>query len=155
MNASSHSLPDSAADAEVTAELPVLDIAAYEARQAQDPMSNTDTWASPTTNTAILPQPPNLATDAAPDPTATALALAMPASKLEVELRSLASSLAELETRLAAKGERLTIIEAELAEARAAGLAAAERAVALSAELTGSHAGLAAATTQIEALHAT
>ncbi len=38
---------------------------------------------------------------------------------------------------------------------RAAGLAAAERAAALSAELTGSHAGLAAATTQIEALHAT
>src|SRR5580658_10345917 len=123
MNASSHSLPDSAADAEVTAELPVLDIAAYEARQAQDPLSNTDTWATPTMSTAVLPQPPILGADAAPDPTATATApaMAIPASKLEVELRSLASSLAELETRLAAKGERLTIIEAELAEARAAG----------------------------------
>src|SRR5580692_8413760 len=102
MNASSHSLPDSAADAEVTAELPVLDIAAYEARQAQDPLSNTDTWATPTMSTAVLPQPPILGADAAPDPTATATAtapaMAIPASKLEVELRSLASSLAELET---------------------------------------------------------
>ncbi len=153
MNASSQSFPDNSADAEVTAELPVLDIAAYEARQAQDPLSNTDTWTTATMSTAILPQPPNLAADAAPD--ATAPAPALPASKLEVELRSLAGSLAELETRLAAKGERLTIIEAELAESRTAGLAAAERAAALSAELTGSHAGLAAATNQIEALHAT
>jgi len=161
MNASSQSFPDSPSDAEVTAELPVLDIAAYEARQGHDPLSSTDTWAAPTLSTAILPQPPILAADAVPDLAASAPApahaftAAMPASKLEVELRSLASSLAELETRLAAKGERLTIIEAELAESRAAGLAAAERAAALSAELTGSRAGLAAASGQIEALQAT
>jgi chromosome segregation ATPase len=155
MNASSQSFPESAADAEVTAELPVLDIAAYEARQGHDPLSSTDTWAAPTLSTAILPQPPNLAADAVPDSPAPASAAAIPASKLEVELRLLASSLAELETRLAAKGERLTIIEAELAESRAAGLAAAERAAALSAELTGSRAGLAAASGQIEALQAT
>jgi FHA domain len=154
MNASSQSFPDSSADAEVTAELPVLDIAAYEARHGQDPLSSTDTWAAPTLSTAILPQPPNLAAEALADPTGSTLAAAIPASKLEVELRSLASSLAELETRLAAKGERLTIIEAELAESRAAGLAAAERAAAVTAELTGSRAGLDAASTQIEALQA-
>jgi chromosome segregation ATPase len=155
MNASSQSFPDSAADAEVTAELPVLDIAAYEARHGQDPLSSTDTWAAPTMSTAILPQPPNLAAEAVPESAAPAPASAMLASKLEVELRSLASSLSELETRLAAKGERLTIIETELAEARAAGVAAAERAAALSAELTGSRAGLAAASSQIEALQTT
>jgi chromosome segregation ATPase len=155
MNASSQSFPESAADAEVTAELPVLDIAAYEARHGQDPLSNTDTWAAPTMSTAILPQPPNLAADAAADLPPPAPASAALTSKLEVELRSLASSLSELETRLAAKGERLAIIEAELAESRTAGLAAAERAAALSAELTGSRAGLAAASSQIEAAQAT
>jgi chromosome segregation ATPase len=154
MNASSQSFPDSSADSEVTAELPVLDIAAYEARHAQDPLSSTDTWATPTMSTAILPQPP-MAADGAPESPAPGPVSALLASKLEIELRSLASSLAELETRLAAKGERLTIIEAELAESRAAGLAAAERAAALSAELTGSRAGMAAASGQIETLHAT
>ena len=153
MNASSQSFPDSSADAEVTAELPVLDIAAYEARHAQDPLSSTDTWATPTMSTAILPQLP-MAADGAPDSPAPGPVSALLASKLEVELRSLASSLSELETRLAAKGERLTIIETELAESRTAGLAAAERATALSAELTGSRAGLAAASSQIEALQA-
>jgi chromosome segregation ATPase len=154
MNASSQSFPESSGDAEVTAELPVLDIAAYEARQAQDPLSSTDTWTTSALSTAILPQLPNAAADAAADATASSPAAAVQTSKLEVELRSLAGSLAELETRLAAKGERLTIIEAELAESRTAGLAAAERAAALSAELTGGRAGLAAATSQIEILHA-
>ena len=72
MNASSQSFPDSAADAEVTAELPVLDIAAYEARHGQDPLSSTDTWAAPTMSTAILPQPPNLAAEAVPESAAPA-----------------------------------------------------------------------------------
>ena len=154
MNASTQSFPNSSAESEITAELPVLDVAAYEARHGQDPLSSTDTWAVPTMSTAILPQPPNLAADGVPELTAPAPvpASAMRASKLEAELRSLASSLSELETRLAAKGERLTIIEGELAEARAAGQAAAERAAALTAELTGSRAGLAAASSQIEAL---
>ncbi len=152
MNASSHSFTGNAADAEITAELPVLDIAAYEARHGQDPLSSTDTWASPTQNTAVLPQLNHPAADAAAEPAAPPSQSAGLAAKLEVELKSLASNLAELETRLAAKGERLTMIEAELAESRQAGLAAAERAVSLSAELTGSRAAVAAATTQIEGL---
>jgi len=153
MNASSRSFPGSSSEEEVTAELPVLDLAAYEARQAQDPLSNTDTWATPTLNTAILPQLGTAETGSQPaPPMAPSAGLA---SKLEMELRALADNLAELETRLAAKGERITVIETELAESRTAGLAAAERAVALSAELTGTRAAVAAATTQIEALQAT
>ncbi len=147
MNASSKSLPGNLADGEVTAELPVLDIAAYEARQGHDPLSSTDTWSAPGLSTAVLPQ---LADGDAVESAAPSATLA---SRLEVELRSLASNLSELETRLAAKGERLAVIEAELAESRTAGLAAAERAASLSAELTGSRAAVAAATTQIEGLH--
>ena len=155
MNASSHTIAGGAADAEITAELPALDIAAYEARHGRDSLSNTDTWSSPTLNTAILPQLGQAAVDASAEVTAISSPSAGLAAKLEVELRSLASNLAELETRLAAKGERLTLIEAELADSRQAGLAAAERAVALSAELTGSRAAVAAATSQIEGLRET
>jgi len=151
MNASSKSMSNNSGDGEVTAELPVLDVAAYEARHGHDPLANTDTWQAPTlssatttVNTAILP---NLA-HAVPENLSANLA-----SKIEGELRSLASNLEELEMRLAAKGERLAIIEAELAESRDAGKAAAERAAALSDELTGSRAAIAAATTQIEGLH--
>jgi chromosome segregation ATPase len=148
MNASSKSFSNNSttsSDSEVTAELPVLDVAAYEARHGQDPLSSTDTWASPTLNTAVLPNLANLAPD---EPVVPATVSA----KLESELRSLASNLAELETRLAAKGERLAIIEAELAESRVAGQAAATRAAALSEELASSRAEFAAAATEIDGL---
>jgi chromosome segregation ATPase len=154
MNASSQSFPNGAADAEITAELPVLDVAAYEARHANDPLASTDTWSTPTLNTAVLAQA-GLAAEAAPEPAPSAPLPASMASKLEAELKSLASNLKELETRLAAKGERLVIIEKELAESRVAGQAAAERAQALSDELTGSRAAVAAASTQIEGLQTT
>ena len=62
MNASSKSMSNNSGDGEVTAELPVLDVAAYEARHGHDPLANTDTWQAPTlssatttVNTAILP----------------------------------------------------------------------------------------------------
>jgi chromosome segregation ATPase len=155
MNASSQSFPDSSADAEITAELPVLDVAAYEARHGNDPLANTDTWASSTQNTAVLPQVGVVVADATHESAQSATLSANMAEKLEAELKSLASNLKELETRLAAKGERLLIIEKELAESRVAGQAAAESAMALSAELTGSRAAVAAATTQIEGLQGT
>jgi hypothetical protein len=41
-------------DTEATAELPVLDVAAYEAT-LDDPISSTDTWAAPTAVTALDP----------------------------------------------------------------------------------------------------
>ncbi|HEV2700506.1 MAG TPA: FHA domain-containing protein [Steroidobacteraceae bacterium] len=155
MNASSQSFPNGAADAEITAELPVLDVAAYEARHANDPLASTDTWSTPTLNTAQLAQAGLSAADAAPEPAQAAPLPANMAAKLEAELRSLGSNLKELETRLAAKGERLVVIEKELAESRVAGQAAAERAQALSDELTGSRAAVAAASTQIKGLQAT
>ncbi len=155
MNASTQSFPNSAADAEITAELPVLDVAAYEARHGNDPLSSTDTWASPTLNTP-MPAPPGVAAgDTALEPSPSALLSANVAAKLEAELKALGTNLKELETRLAAKGERLVVIEKELAESRAAGQAAAERATAMSDELTGSRAAIAAATTQIEGLQVT
>jgi|HubBroStandDraft_5_1064220.scaffolds.fasta_scaffold05923_2 chromosome segregation ATPase len=159
MNASSNSMSNNSGDGEVTAELPVLDVAAYEARHGHDPLASTDTWQSPTLssatttlNTAILPNLAHVAPDHVSETMPSKNLSATLASKIEGELRSLASNLEELETRLAAKGERLAIIEAELAESRDAGKAAAERAAALSDELTGSRAAVAAATTQIEGL---
>jgi len=155
MNASSKSLSNSsttATDSEVTAELPVLDVAAYEAKHGHDPLSSTDTWASPTLNTAVLPHVPNLMPDPAPPEAAHAGALT---SRIESELKSLAGNLAELETRLAAKGERLAIIEAELADSRVAGQAAAARAAALDEQLANTRADYAAAATEIDGLRAT
>ncbi|HEY1899392.1 MAG TPA: FHA domain-containing protein [Steroidobacteraceae bacterium] len=151
MNASSKSFSSGSADAEITAELPVLDVAAHEARYGQDPLSSTDTWSSPTLSTAILPQLANLASESTPEPTLPAHLSA----RLEAELKSLASNLAELETRLAAKGERLAIIEAELAESRSAGQAAATRAAQFSEELAGARTAVAAATIEIEGLRST
>ncbi len=154
MNASSQSFPNSPADAEITAELPVLDVAAYEARHANDPLASTDTWASPTLTAAQQAQA-GIAAETAPEPAQSATLPPNVAAKLESELKSLASNLKELETRLAAKGERLVIIEKELADSRVAGQAAAERAQALSDELAGSRAAIAVATTQIEGLEGT
>jgi chromosome segregation ATPase len=153
MNASSKSLSGNSttpSDSEVTAELPVLDVAAYEARHGHDPLSSTDTWASPSMNTAVMPHLPSLSPDA-PE----AVQLVTVSARIESELKSLASNLAELETRLAAKGERLAVIEAELAESRVAGQAAATRAATLSEELAGSRAEFTAASAEIENLRST
>jgi chromosome segregation ATPase len=155
MNASSQSLSGSTADTEITAELPALDIAAYEARYGQDPLSNTDTWATATLNTAVLPQLGQSATESPTESSVASAQSANLAAKLEVELKSLANNLTELETRLAAKGERLTMIEAQLAEARQAGSAAAERAAALAEELIVGRAAVAAAGLQVESFQAT
>ena len=149
MNASSKSFSGTStpsADSEITAELPVLDVAAYEARHGHD-LSSTDTWASPTVNTAQIPQLASL-----PDGAPEAMPSVTVSARIESELKSLAGNLAELETRLAAKGERLAIIEAELADSRVAGQAAATRAAALSEELASSRAEFAAATTEIDGL---
>jgi len=154
MNASSQSLSGSTADTEITAELPALDIAAYQARYGQDPLSNTDTWVTATLNTAVLPQLGQPATESPSESSVPSAQSANLAAKLEVELKSLANNLTELETRLAAKGARLTMIEAQLAEARQAGIAAAERAAALAEELTVGRAAVAAAASRVESVQA-
>jgi chromosome segregation ATPase len=150
MSARSKSFSGSPVDAETTAELPVLDIAAHEARHGHDPLSRTDSWAAPTVSLAIPPQLANLAPELTAEPQTSPAA-----AKLEGELRAIASNLAELETRLAAKGERLTIIESELADSRAAGQTQAQRAAVLAEELATSRAAMEAATAQIEGLQAT
>jgi chromosome segregation ATPase len=150
MSARSKSFSGSPIDAETTAELPVLDIAAHEARHGHDPLARTDSWAAPTVSLAVPPQLASLAPELTAEPPKSSAA-----AKLEVELRAIANNLSDLETRLAAKGERLTIIESELADSRAAGQAQAQRAAALSEELAASRDALVAATAQIDALQAT
>src|ERR1700733_362340 len=149
MSARSKSFSGGPVDAETTAELPVLDIAAHEARHGHDLLSRTDSWAAPTVSLAVPPQLASLAPELTAGPQKSTAA-----AKLEGELRAIANNLSELETRLAAKGERLTIIESELADSRAAGQAQAQRAAALAEELTVSRAALEAATAQIDGLQA-
>ena len=150
MSARSKSFSGTPVDAETTAELPVLDIAAHEARHGYDPLSRTDSWAAPTVSLAVPPQLASLVPELTAEPQTSPAA-----AKLEGELRAIASNLAELETRLAAKGERLTIIESELAESRAVGQAQAQRAATVAEELAASRAAMDAATAQIDALQAT
>src|ERR1700733_9547854 len=68
MSARSKSFSGSPVDAETTAELPVLDIAAHEARHGHDPLSRTDSWAAPTVSLAIPPQLANLAPELTAEP---------------------------------------------------------------------------------------
>src|SRR3984885_2540897 len=97
MSARSKSFSGSPVDAETTAELPVLDVAAHEARHGHD-LSRTDTWAAPTASLPIPPQLANLAPELSAEPQTSPTA-----AKLEGELRAIARNLAELETRLASK----------------------------------------------------
>ncbi|MGH8261244.1 MAG: FHA domain-containing protein [Steroidobacteraceae bacterium] len=127
--------PEQPADLETTAELPVLDVVAYEvAHEHRDP-SATDTW--------VAPQPAELragkADDRAPEPR----------SRLEEDLRSLSATLGDVEERLAHKGERLAAIESELETARAGQAAAEQRADAVSRELAESRLALSTARAEI------
>jgi chromosome segregation ATPase len=113
--------PSKDGDIEQTAELPVLDIAAYEAAHGEK-SGSTDTWHMPALQLG--------STGAA----AAAAAVQVPddrSMQLEYDLRSLSESLRDVEGRLARKGERLVELERELANARAERAAAEERAVAL------------------------
>ena len=60
-------------DTEATAELPVLDVAAYESTLS-DPISNTDTWAAPAPRAGVLPA-------AVPELDATAIPTLRPANR--------------------------------------------------------------------------
>ena len=108
-------------DLETTAELPVLDVAAYEAASpAEARTGNTDTWIIPSQaglDAPTEPAPP------APNTAVAAVALApIPDEKrtqLEVSLHALSDDLREVEDRLKHKGERLVEIEKALAHANA------------------------------------
>jgi chromosome segregation ATPase len=112
--------PSSDGDLEATAELPVLDIAAYEAAMSEEHAS-TDTWHLPALQ--LSPSGAALAPAAAPAPVPEDRS-----AQLETDLRSLSESLRDVEGRLTRKGERLAELERELGNARTERVAADERA---------------------------
>jgi chromosome segregation ATPase len=140
------SAPAAENDLEITAELPVLDVAAYEAAAAEARTGNTDTWIIPAS--AL----PDAVAEVAPSvPNAVPAAHAAPVvgdekrTQLEVSLHALSDNLREVEERLKRKGERLTEIEKALAHANAERAVAELRSQQLTAELTQARAALAAA----------
>src|SRR6185503_6035955 len=92
-------------DLEITAELPVLDVAAYEAAAAEARTGNTDTWIIPAS--AL----PDALTEVAQSSHTAAPAAPVVSddkrSQLEVSLHALSNDLREVEERLKRKGERL------------------------------------------------
>jgi chromosome segregation ATPase len=134
MSVPRQSVPSSKeADIEITAELPVLDVAAYEAALTEERSGNTDTWHLPALHAGAAAAA-NVAASVATNVAASAAASA-PATphadrtmQLEIDLRSLSASLRDLEDRLTRRGERLLELERELANSRAERVAAEARA---------------------------
>jgi chromosome segregation ATPase len=117
------STPDEA-DLESTAELPVLDVVAFEAA-AEERLGNTDTWIIPPPMVRVADEAPGAA--AAPTPDLR--------TQLEIDLRTLAANLRDVEERLTRKGERLTEVERALDASRREQAAAEQRAEHLTQEL--------------------
>ena len=111
--------PAAEGDIETTAELPVLDVASYEAAHS----NNTDTWVAPSPLARETPEEAPPAKPAA-------------AAKLEVSLHALSDNLREVEERLKRKGERLAEIEKTLAQANGERAVAEQRAKQLDSDLT-------------------
>ncbi len=120
------SSPADEADLEVTAELPVLDVAAYEANAAstaitgtypvitpeRDHLNSTDTWHIPAPSLRVSKTATNEAANTVIDENR---------ARLEVNLQALSTTLRDVEERLTRKSERLAEIE------KALELAVAER----------------------------
>jgi chromosome segregation ATPase len=129
-------LPSKEADIESTAELPVLDVAAYESALTEEPGNSTDTWHMPAlSHSAAAPA-------AGGPPVASPVDRTM---QLEIDLRALSASLRDVEERLTRKGERLIELERELANARAERVAVEEHAAAALSAAEARAAALAAA----------
>ena len=152
------SSPSEEADLEVTAELPVLDVAAYEANAAsaaatgshgvaantsheRDPLSATDTWHIP---------PPTLRKAAASEAANTVIDENR--ARLEVNLQALSATLRDVEERLTRKGERLIEIEKALELAVAERNVTEQRARALNDEVARAEAASAAAQARVAEL---
>ncbi len=116
-----------ASDLETTAELPVLDVAAYEAAVTEERSGSTDTWHMPAPNAQALQA-------AAAASSAAAAAAEDRSLQLETDLRALAENLRDVEERLNRRGERLIELERELASSRAERVALDQRASALVSE---------------------
>jgi chromosome segregation ATPase len=113
-------------DLESTAELPVLDVAAYEQALGEEHSGSTDTWHMP-----ALRDPSATAAVAASVPSPAQQMAEDRSKQLEIDLRSLSESLRDVEGRLTRKGERLAELERELANARSERIATDERAAGL------------------------
>jgi chromosome segregation ATPase len=152
-----HPSPSEEADLEVTAELPVLDVAAYEANVAsataatqavgantsreRDSLSATDTWHIP---------PPALRKAAASEAANTVIDGNR--ARLEVNLQALSATLRDVEERLTRKGERLVESEKALELAVAERNVTEQRARALADEVARAEAASAAARARIAEL---
>ena len=173
--------PAAESDLETTAELPVLDVAAYEAATTEERLGNTDTWIiqSPT---ALKPQElPAPGENAAVVAGAASSASAGPASvistgvvsgvvaderrphddrrthdekraALEAGLHGLSDNLREVEERLKRKGERLAEIEKALALAQAERAVAEQHSQQLTGELAKARAAIAATEARVAEL---
>ncbi len=108
-------------DLDSTAELPVLDVAAYEATTAELPLGSTDTWVMP-------PMPPGSEGLAGES-------VVQERNRLEAQVRTLSANLQEAEQRLASREERLAELERELSAARSRQVEAEARASTLAYEL--------------------
>ena len=126
-------------DLEVTAELPVLDVAAYEAATAEVRTGGTDTWILPASGVSepATQQVPAVVSNATVPAAAVGIDLAPeePRSQVEVSLHALSDNLREVEERLRRKDERLAEIERSLAAANAARVASERQSQQLRAEL--------------------
>lgn len=128
-------------DLDSTAELPVLDAAAFEAI-TEARTGNTDTWIVPAPAEAVAP-----GFDATLNLTTTLSAIVGEdkGTQLEVSLHAFSDELREVEGHLKRKGERLAEIEQALTRAQAERAAAEQRTQQLTAELAQARAAALAA----------
>src|SRR5580698_7769468 len=153
--------PAAESDLETTAELPVLDVAAYEAATTEERLGNTDTW--------IIQSPTALKPQELPAPGENAAVVAGAASDerrphddrrthdekraaLEAGLHGLSDNLREVEERLKRKGERLAEIEKALALAQAERAVAEQHSQQLTGELAKARAAIAATEARVAEL---
>ena len=127
--------PAAEGDLETTAELPVLDVASYEAARS----NNTDTWVAPS---PLAREAPEESPPAKPPVTA----------KLEVSLHALSDNLREVEERLKRKGERLAEIEKTLTQANGERTVFEQRARQLDGELAQARAAATSAEARVTEL---
>ncbi|HEY3785662.1 MAG TPA: FHA domain-containing protein [Steroidobacteraceae bacterium] len=165
MSLQRHSSPPDEADLEVTAELPVLDVMAYEAGLtssvhastasaashaaaggAQRDHGSTDTWLVPTQTLRAAPAPAAESSNAAIDENR---------ARLEINLQALSTTLRDVEERLTRKGERLAEIERALETAVTEHGASEQRARALSNELAQARSTTSSAQTRMAELQKT
>ena len=146
------SSPPEEPDLEVTAELPVLDVAAYEANSTaatsvlpalnatgeREQLSATDTWHIPA---------PTMRKTAASETANTVIDENR--ARLEVNLQALSATLRDVEERLTRKGERLVEIEHALELAVAERSATEQRARSLADEVARTEAASAAAQARV------